>query len=372
MYPVSTAFLDALRKSHKVTSRVEVLNQGNVEATLAVTAGSAKMDENADVRRSLSCSLGDPTGSLTPTTMADLLSPAGNELRVWRGITTPYVTAEVPLGVFGISDVDITSQIVGGVEIELAGFDRAKRVQEARFETTYVVPPGSNMGDAIQNLIRGRIGPVEFLFESTSVVTRAALVFNVGDDPWKAAQDMARSIGCEVFFDQLGRCVMRTVPDPDTAPIATEYAEGQNAILLGASRKLAREYTYNGVIASGESSAITNQSAAPVSATVWDDNPHSPTYYKGKFGMKPRLYVSPFITTPEQALSAARAILRQSLGLSEDVSFTAVVNPAHEPGDVVSIYVNRAKINARYVLSSFSVPLTHASSLSASTRRRTA
>lgn len=372
MYPASAAFFAALVKSHTATSRVEVLDRGTVVATLAVTGGSAKMDEKAAVRRSLTCTLGDPTGTLTPTTLADILAPAGNELRVYRGIKTATLTEEVPIGIFGIADVNITSQIVGGVQIELAGFDRAKRVEENRFDATYVVAAGTNYADAIQALIRNRIGEVTFLFEGTSAVSGAALIFNVGDDPWKAATEMARSIGCELFFDPLGRCVMRTVPDPDTAAIAWSYAEGSGAILLGASRKLTREHTYNGVIASGESSAITNQAAAPVSATAWDDNPFSPTYYLGKFGKKPRLYVSPFITTQTQALSAARAILRQSLGLSEDVAFTAVVNPAHEPGDVVSIYVNKAKINARYVLSGFSVPLTHASTLSATTRRRTA
>lgn len=371
MYGASAAFFAAVTHSHGVTARVEVLSGTRVLADLLVTDGSVKMDESADTRRSVSCTLGDATGTLTPSGLSDVLSPAGNELRVWRGITVPGLTEEVPLGVFGIADVDITADIVGGVQIGLTGFDRAKRVSEARFDTTYVIAAGTNYSTAIQALIRSRLPmTVTFLFEDT-VATTPALVFNVGDDPWKAAQDMARSIGCEVFFDGLGRCVMRSVPDPDTAPVVWTYAEGPQAIILSGRKKLTREGTYNGVIASGESSAITNQSSAPVTATVWDDNPFSPTYYLGSFGKKPRLYSSPFITSPVQALSAARAILRSSLGLAEDVAFTSVVNPAHEPGDVVSISLAKAKVNARYVLSSFSVPLTHSSSLQASTRRRT-
>jgi hypothetical protein len=371
VYPASAAFFAALSGSHTATSRVEVLDRGLVRAELLVTDGSARMDEGAAVRRSLTCTLGDATGTLTPATLSDLLAPAGNELRVWRGVSAPSVTEEVPLGVFGIADVDITSEIVGGVRIDLTAFDRAKKIQEARLDATYVVAAGTNYSAAIQALLRSRMSDITFLFEDSSAVT-PGLVFNVGDDPWKHATDMARSIGCELFFDPVGRCVMRTVPDPDVAAVTWSYVEGEGAMILGASKKLTREYTYNGVIASGEGSAITNQQVAPVSATAWDDNPHSPTYYLGKFGKKPRLYASPFVTTQAQALSAARAILRQSMGLAEDVSFSAVVNPAHEPGDVVSILVSKSKINARYVLSSFSVPLTHAGTLSATTRRRTA
>lgn len=372
MWEASAAFFAALLHSHTVTSRVEVLVGDKAVLQLAVTDGSVRLDESAAVRRSLSCVLGDATGSLTPSTLADILSPAGTELRAWRGLVGPYVTEEVPLGVFGIADVDVTSQIVGGVQVNLTAFDRAKKVSEARFDSTYVVAAGTNYSTAIQNLIRDRLPSlsVTFLFADTNVVT-PALVFNVGDDPWKAVTDMATAIGCEVFFDALGRCVMRSVPDPDTAPIIWTYAEGSGATILGATKKMTREGTYNGVIASGESSAITNQSAAPVSATLWDDNPFSPTYYLGPFGKKPRMYSSPFITTPAQATTAARAILHQSLGLSEDVGFTAVVNPAHEPGDVVAIQVSKSKINARYVLSSFSVPLTHNGTMSATTRRRT-
>lgn len=373
MYPASPAFFAALTKSHVVTSRVEVLDRGVVVANLLVTDGSAKMDESAACRRSLSCTLADATGTLTPATLNDLLAPAGNELRVWRGIAGLSVTEEVPLGVFGIADVDVDAEIVGGVRISISAHDRAKKVSEASLDTTYVVAGGTNYSTAIQALLRSRMSDATFLFEDTSIVTPASgLVFNVGDDPWKAASGMAQAIGCELFFDALGRCVMRTVPDPDTAPVVWTYAEGEGAMILGAKKKLSREHTFNGVIATGEGSGITNQAAAPVSATVWDDNVFSPTYYLGKFGKKPRRYSSPYITTPAQALSAARAILRQSLGLAEDVSFTAVVNAAHEPGDVVSIVVSKARVNSRYVMSSFAVPLTHSSAMSATTRKRTA
>ncbi|MCA1824449.1 MAG: hypothetical protein LC640_09360, partial [Frankia sp.] len=81
-------------------------------------------------------------------------------------------------------------------------------------------------------------------------------------------------------------------------------------------------------------------------------------------------YSSPLITTTSQAQAAATALLQKSLGLTEQVRFDAIVNAAHDAGDVVAIRRGRAAIDARYVLESFTLPMTHAGALSAVTRKR--
>lgn len=383
MYAADPAMLAALRGSHRMTSRVEVLDGGRPVAELAVTKGAVTCRSSAGRRRTLSCGLGDPTGDLTPAGMEDMLAPNGNELRAWRGVSVPVfsggaltrVTYEVPVGVFGIFDVDVTSDYSGGTQVDLTAYDRSQRVAEDQFWEPYVVAAGTNYTDAIQALVARTLRSVAFKFTGVSYVA-PQLVFDVGSDPWAEAEKMASSVGCELFFDADGACVLRDVPDPDEDPVAWAYEEGDGVVapnpIFGASKKLSRAHTYNGVLATGESSAILDQAAAPVAAVAWDDNPNSPTYYLGKFGRRLRRYSSPFIITPDQAASAARAILRSSLGVSEDVTFDGVVNAAHEPGDVVSIYVAKSKIDARYVLDEFNVPLTEGESMKCGTRRRAA
>lgn len=380
MWPTSAQYKERIKQSHGVSSRVEVLDQGVVVANLIVERGQVQMDAGADIQRQVTCTVMDPSGLWTPSDLTDLLAPNGNELRVWRGIYMPGIPfqpdsliEEIPQGDFGIYDVDATSNITGGSKLVVVAYDRGKRIQEAKFDAPYVIAAGTNYGTAIQNLIRDRLSgtTLSFRFEGTNATT-PLLVFKVGDDPWKAVRDMAYSIGMEVFFDGLGVVVMRTVPNPDTSPVVWTYAEGSEAMILTASRKMTREFTYNGVIASGESTAILDQATAPVTWTAWDTNPESPTYYLGKFGKKPREYVSSFIVTPAQARSAAEAMLNLSKGVAENVRFSAIVNPAHEPGDVIEITVAGAKIAARYVLDSFSVPLTQHEHMMATTRRRTA
>ncbi len=357
MYPVSDAFLDAIRGSHKVTARAELLADGSFVQDLDVVGGSVKVDENAAQLRSLTCTMADPTGTLTPASLTDPLAPAGNELRIWRGVETPTLTEEVPLGVFGIADVDVGSSSTGGATLSITGFDRSKKVEEARFSEPYYVIPLSTYDTLILFIIATQ-APGVFQGISPNMVSIPTLtsagVYNTGDDPWKAAREVAKSAGCDLYFDAEGRMILRNTPDPDQAAVVYGYAEGAN-----------------GVTAVGESSAITDQQAEPVAATVWDDNPASPTYYLSKFGKKPRFYSSPFIKTAAQAQAAAAAILHTCKGMAEDVTFTTVVNPAHEVGDVVTVEMAAAKIDARYVLSSFTVPLTYAGAMSVSTRRRT-
>lgn len=378
MYPVSAQFLATLRASHTVTARVEVLDRGQIVAALGgtsglgrVTGGGVSLEANAGVSRKASVDLSDPGGALTPAGYADLLAPSGNEMRLWRGVQKGSFAEEVPIFTGLIGDVTVESGSAGGVNISLSGMDRADRVSEAGFDTTYVISAGQNYADAIRVLINSRLDGLTFRFTTTGALT-PLLIFQPDDDPWEMAQKMSQSIGCRLYFDGMGVCILEPVGDSSTAPVSFSYAEGAEAVILSASKKLSRQYTYNGVVASGETTSIGDQATAPVTWTAWDTNLSSPTYYQGKFGRKPRRYASPFITTPTQARSAAEAILNDALGLSEEVRFTAVVNPAHVPGDVIEIVVSDSRIAARYVMDSFSIPLLHSANMDATTRRRAA
>lgn len=372
MWPVSDAFKAALRKSPQVvTTRVEILELGDVIATLTnmVTGGDVQMDSNSDIDRSLAISLLDPLGTYTPATYADLLAPNGNEVRVWRGLRG-FTDDEVPLFTGQIDSDGIEAGSQGGVFLSIEAFDRGQAVADSGFDTTYQVNEGLNYADAIQALISSRVGGLEYRFMTTSHTT-PLLVFQPGDDPWKKAKEMAEAIGARLRFDGLGVCVLEPVPTIEESDSVFDYVEGETSTLLSTKKKLTRQYTYNGVVATGETPTITDQATAPVTATVWDENPDSPTYYQGKFGKKPRRYASPLLTTVDQCRSAALAILQASLGLSESVSFDAIVNPAHEPGDIVMVTDLQTRVSDRYVMDSFSIPLGHDSNLSASTRRTT-
>lgn len=372
MFAVSPAFRAALVDSHRTVARAEVLQGGAVVRPLDVHSGSVNVDGTAAVRRRCTVELVDYAGDLTPDQAGDLLTPYGNELRLFRGIVYADGAEEiVPLGVFLITDVAVRDGD-SGVVIAVEGYDRARRVESARFTSTVVVPAGINYAVAIRDLLRARVPTLEFTpddpttWAQQTTRTTPQLVFQEQADPWRSARDMAESIGRTLYFDPAGRCVMPTEPSVATTPVSWTYAEGEDATIISLDNKWTREGVYNHVIVTGETTSAT----VPVRGEAYDSDPNSPTYIGGPFGDVPYFFASPLITTAGQAVEAATGILRRVSGSTELVSFPAVVNPAHEAGDVVAIVRARSAVSDLYLLDAFNVPLAAGDQMAAAARRQ--
>src|SRR5690349_16631455 len=144
MYSVSQGFKDALTRSHRVITKAEVLRQGQAIQTLWINSGQVDIDATAAIRRKCKVTLADELGTLTPASAADLLTPFGNELKLYRGIRFADGSEEyVPQGVFGMTTVDIEDD-GPGVVINVEGYDRSKKVQRARFTGPVVIAAGTN------------------------------------------------------------------------------------------------------------------------------------------------------------------------------------------------------------------------------------
>lgn len=312
-------------------SRVEVLRDGDPVLDLDVIDGTVTLDANASFRGRVDVRVAIPR-DLIPRADGDLLTPYGDEIRVSRGVTFPEGGEElVALGVFPIEELTLNDSGTSW-SVTITGNDRASRIADARLETPYNIPAGTNYVTAIRDLLDGAApGRYEYAFPPTSRVT-PLIAFEEGDDRWQRAQEMAESIGMALFFNGDGVCTMRPESDPALDPVA-EIVDGHNGVLISATRDWTRAQIYNRVIATGDNADLP----APVIGIATDDNPESPTYYYGRFGRKPRFYQSQFIMSVSQALDAARGILSRSTGKSKRVSFGAVANPALEPGDVIVV-----------------------------------
>lgn len=339
MRSASAGFASVVAGSHTVVTRVDVLFDGAVVVEgVPVEDGTVSYDRSAARLARLDVTLPRtvPVGDPPPVTF----TPFGYELAVWRGVMLPSGAELVPLGVFPIQTTDIDGvSLVTSISAE----DRSRRVSDARFEDDYQIAAGTNYATAIQTMIEDGVGLLpapngpgfEFLFPSTSFVT-PLLTFDAQSDRWDAATQMAKSIGNEIFFDGLGRCVMQ--PEPTfTADPATTIVEGTN--LVGIGLRLDRATAYNRVIAFSTNA----DTGAQYRGVATDTDPGSPTQYGGPFGRKPRFYASEFIASNKQARSAAAAILAANLGVSRAVDCSAVPDPRLECSDVV--LVRRASLD---------------------------
>lgn len=367
MYPISAAFVAALKRPHTVISRVDVFDGGVKKATVQPVDGLVEVDTAARIRRRCTLELVDPTGALTPTSLNDLLAPAGNEIRPYRGIRLPDGTDEyVPLGVFGVADSEIlhTSE---GVRVAAQGFDRSRKVSKNRWAEPHIIASGTNVATAIKDLIDNRLPGLTFSFTTTTRTTPVVVLgLEVDNDPWVDAQTLARSIGCEVLFGPTGVCVLRTLVSAASEPSVMTY----DSTLLQVTRRLSDERTYNRVVVRGQ-----HPDGSPIRKIADDDDPDSPTYVgdppgSGDFGLRPYFLTSQLITVADQGQDAADGLLEQVSGVVEDVNFDAIVNPAHDGGDVIRVTDGEVGIDTRYSLSALTVPMRVADPMPAITRKR--
>lgn len=341
MRAASDVFARTIAGPHTISVRADVLfDREVVYEGLAVVDGSIQFDRTAARLASLDCVIADPLR--IPTGSTDILTPYGYELRVWRGIPGELLAlATCPIQQSKVDAVTMNTSI--------SALDRSQLVSDARFEDDYQIAAGTNYATAIEDLIDDGVSDLTYLFPSTTYTT-PLLTFSAQEDRWDAAQRMARSIGMEIVFDGLGRCVMRAEPTFGTAADLT-IADGSN--LIDAQVALDRAPAYNRVIAFSTNASTGDQ----YRGVATDDDPQSPTYYNGPFGKKPRFYYSEFLASDTQATDAAESVLASELGVAKSVDFSALPDPRLECSDVIRITNARLDVDALHIVDQLSIGL---------------
>lgn len=402
MYPVSQAFKTAVRQSHKVVTRAEVWKGDQKLRELDVASGSVEVDARRSVRRTCQISVVSPLpeidlvpvymtygdmnveyvgqtyadiegasyseiifvvvrydrivsgDSLVPADAWDVLAPLGNELRLWRGIEFEDGSQElVPLGVFGINDVEVQED-GNGLVINIVGTDRSLKVARASWTSAVRIAEGTNVADAIASILTDRYDDVETSFASTTSSTgNVVLGTESQNSPWADAQRLAEAAGMDLFFDGSGVAVLQPVRDYENATPDAVYRENDEAMIVALRRRFSNEETYNGVIVVAENT--TNDSVIRVE--TWDDDPTSPTYRYGTLGQIPFFYFSPLITTTEQATAAGIARLSKIKGVVEIVDWIQIADPSLDVADVIAVYNTNSKLERLMVLDKLTIPL---------------
>jgi Domain of unknown function (DUF5047) len=346
--PISTRALSMLRGSHAIDVRATAFSPNQAQySDLPITGGSVTDDSTSQVRRSATVYIADP--NLWPRSAFDSLSPYGSELQIDYGIVVPGLDTEwIPL-IRGVVQTDIANipETSQGLQLTLA--DRSQFVHDDQAPVPIQVGGSGTIPAAIKALILSTYPTVAFLDLTGN--TTVAPAITIQQDRWTEGVEVyATSIGAECFVDPTGQFVLR--PQPTLSDPALWVVEtGPSGNLVTSQRTRSRELVYNQVVASGESST----GAAPVTATVTDLDPTSPTYYNGSFGRKPRFLVSAALTTTGQCTAAATALLARAQGADTQVQMTAITNPALQSGDVELLRGSAGELV--HIIDSHTVPL---------------
>ena len=413
MYPVSEAFKSEVRKSHTARVRAEIW-QGSLKLTsLEPISGAVEIDARRSARRTCSLTVADvgtttvveeipgaltyadltllyvdyptmgsavasyailaPSGTYTVTTVEtgivpvdaySFLTPYGNEVRIWRGVTYDDGSyEEVPLGVFVITNVEV-SEGPDGTTVAISGVDRSIRVSRARWTDPYAIQSVATE-TAIERLLQDRWIEVETAFVATNTtILRATFGTDTNNNPWADALRLADAAGHDLYFDGNGIAVLEPLPDYETASPDAIYLQDEEAVVIDLTRSLDATDTYNGVIATGEGTEQTDV----YRGEAWDEDPDSPTYRYGPFGQVPRFYSSSLLNSNEQAQAVADALLLDGKGLTEQIDWTQITDPSLDVGDVVVVVNERAKVNRTLILDRLTIPLLASEPMSAVAR----
>lgn len=353
-------FLDEIRRSHTVYSYCDVISPNQEVKRLIVTDGEINVDRTAQYRRAATINCIDPLRVFVPNESTGILVPRGTEVRPYRGVKYSDGEIEVyPLGVFRLSASGFTESSAqsgsAGVRITLNMFDRSRTVSRDKFTLNYTIPAGTNLLSAIKLILQRTFNDLEYDAVSTHLTTTTPKVFAAADDPWVACQELAKSMGCEIYFNVDGWVVIAPPTDIDSLPNPDfQYVEGNRCTMMDLQKQYTDEPGFNAVIVTGSS---PGDELPPVRAEAWDLEPSSPTYRYSEYGEVPQFVNDTNVKTVAEAQKMADSLLKAQIGLGAQLSISAWTNPVLEAGDVVEVKRESMHVNGLYTVDSFNIPL---------------
>lgn len=330
---------------HEMVVRVEIWDgDTRLIDDLPYLGGSVNASLTNRVTRNLNLTLPE---DLYPYDDDDPLSPAGNEIHVYRGVRYGN-DLEVVFPVFKgkIESVEMSGE--GTAELEAA--DYAQLIEDAEFVRPYNSSVGVGVYQQFQELVLDAVPGAAFGPSDDFWQPMPALTWET--DRGAALDEVGATAGAFWYALADGRYVLRRVPWTVAGAPALTLTDGPGGIIHDALPRKTREGVYNSVTAVGERTDGTD----PVYGVAEDIYPGSPTYVNGKFGRKHKLLRVQAASSQQAAVSAARAYLRRAKALAFTWSWSQVPDPAMELGEVVGLAV-RGRTGIIQVVSGFNIPL---------------
>ncbi len=340
----------ALRASHGVRAQVIAHTADGAAVEVPVTSGTVTFDSSSNVRRQGTVNFANVPG-LWPQSPWDILSPWGTELEINYGVVKPGGIVEyVPLMIGPIQKV--TRNIPGTDEIQVNVSDYCAYLSDDRFDVTTSTAGTMTVVQQITAYIQDTL-PGAVITDLTNDQTKCP-VADMQQDRLGGIVKLATAIGAEVYCDRTGGFVIAYAQTIDSDPT---FAISGKGLLISVQETADRANVYNRVRVSGQtnSGTTTTSTVPPVFALAEDHDGASVVQLGGPFGRKTRFYVSPFITTADQAQTTANALLAKVTGTPVVADLTTMVDPLLEAGQTGNVsYTGKV---ARYVIDSVTVPL---------------
>lgn len=353
--PQTPYYRQALGSSHKPFVRVEVWRDvallastepvyGAQAREFQVIDGSVRCTLNSRVTRSLTCTVPE---EFYPVEDTDFLAPYGNQIRAYRGIEHGDGTRdEFPIFRGPIRAIAPN----GDGRATLRAEDLAGQVVAASFANPQLAQVGDPIATEFERLVLDAVPGAEF--GTHSDLADLVPPLNYDYDRGSALDQLAKASSCFWYALADGRFVLRRVPWTVASPPLTTLSSGDGGTLLKAYPSRDASDLFNVVTVTGERA----DGSTPLSWTARDDDPASPTFYLGPYGVKARQVKLSTATSSTQVKSAAETFLRASLARVESWQGQCVADASLELGDALGL-TYRGRMGITQVVVGIDMPL---------------
>lgn len=344
-------YRQALAAPHEPYLRLEVWRSGvKLTDDLTWEAGAVNATLASRVARTMTVTFDE---SMYPVNDDDLLAPFGNELRAFRGIKFADGHSYAwPIFRGRITTATLTEDST----VRIDARDRADDVAANRFRT----PRNSNAGALVFDEWRRLVDEAlpDATFGESDTFAQVIPILTAESERAGALDEMATALGAFWYPLANGDFVLRSYPwTVRRAPVIT-LADGPGGVITRSAATRARDGVFNSVTVTGERTDGTPPSAA----TAEDEDPSSPTWIDGPFGVRRILRQLNTPTSNERALQAARDLLRRTKARTESWAFSMAPDASLELGDPVALNV-RGRTGIVQVLEAFTMPFDVKSSM---------
>lgn len=299
---------DLLSSAYTVAATVESWLGSEYLGAVPVEDGSVSWDASQQVQGSLSLSVpragaaGDEDWrDWDPTDPTHPLACFGQVLHVSMTIGSLISSAwwTVPLGRFLITSVE-----PGPSTVRVTGKSLLQRLEEDRLTEPMAPDPAGSMASELRRLIGSRMG----LIIDPALRDYPCPSMTWGESRIDAVYEIARSWPAVVREGGDGILyVSPPTPDPTSRP-DLRLSDGDEGTVVGVAASVSRDKIYNRVVARGQSSDEGSPSFQAVA-----DQLSGPMRVDGPYGVVPRFFSSPLITSIAQAKSTAEAMLADAV-----------------------------------------------------------
>ena len=350
---------DLLSSAYTVEATVESWLGSEYLGAVPVEDGSVSWDASQQVQGSLSLSVprvgaaGDEDWrDWDPTDPTHPLACFGQVLHVSLTIVSLIISAwwAVPLGRFLITSVE-----PGPSTVRVTGKSLLQRLEEDRLTEPMAPDPAGSMSSELRRLIGSRMG----LIIDPALRDYPCPSMAWGESRIDAVYEIARAWPAVVREGGDGILYLSPpTPDPTSRP-ELRLSDGAEGTVVGVAASVSRDKIYNRVIARGQESSDEGSPSFQAVA----DQLTGPMRVDGPYGVVPRFFSSPLITSVAQAKSTAEAMLADAVRKKIKVPVEHAPDPRIRLGAHVEVEtrpVDGATTRTMWgVVTAYEVPLTY-------------